>query len=525
GSRTIVLGFALVAALIVLVASFNFMNLATARATLRAREIAVRKLTGAKRRQLMAQFLGEAVLTALISLIVALSAVEVVLPAYSRFLGDTAALHYIADWRLIAALIGGTIVVGLLSGLYPSLVLSGFRPAAALKTGGAGTSGSGLMRSSLVVGQFAVSIGLAVAAMVVFQQVQFARARDWGVDSRNMIVIAGIGNLPLAARERLQQVLNGGPGIVGAALSSAVPFSPNDIGNMAVRPLGSTGTIETQWIDITPEFPDLYSMRLLAGRFLSQSRGSDTSADWADKSVLINLEMARRMGLTPEQAVGKGFEVRGINLKIPMRIAGVVANGLYYDPRSPARATLYLVDPSRYLSLSVKVRAGQLPEAETYIDHTLRSVAPGVALTRYFLSDSFEGMFRPDEKQGEMFAAFAGIAVLIACLGLFGLVVFTAERSTKEIGIRKVSGARTFDVLRLMLWRISVPVLVANLVAWPAAYAYLRHWLEGYAYRISLSPVYFLAAGGAALLIAWTTVYVNTWMLARTSPVHALRYE
>jgi putative ABC transport system permease protein len=178
-----------------------------------------------------------------------------------------------------------------------------------------------------------------------------------------------------------------------------------------------------------------------------------------------------------------------------------------------------------YLSLSVKVRADQLPEAESYIDRTLRSAAPNVALTRYFLSDSFDDLFRQDEKQGAMFAGFAGIAVLIACLGLFGLVVFTAERSTKEIGIRKVSGARTFDVVRLMLWRISVPVLVANLIAWPVAYAYLRHWLEGYVYRIALSPLYFLAAGGVALLIAWATVYANTWMLARTSPVHALRYE
>jgi putative ABC transport system permease protein len=177
------------------------------------------------------------------------------------------------------------------------------------------------------------------------------------------------------------------------------------------------------------------------------------------------------------------------------------------------------------VNLSVKVRADRLAEAQSYIDRTVRSVAPNVALTRYFLRDSFDELFRQDEKQGAMFASFAGIAVLIACLGLFGLVVFTAERSTKEIGVRKVSGARTFDVLRLMLWRISVPVLVANLVAWPVAYVYLRHWLEGYVHPITLSPSYFLAAGGAALLIAWATVYANTWMLARTSPVNALRYE
>ncbi|MHB8815724.1 MAG: ABC transporter permease [Steroidobacteraceae bacterium] len=525
GSRAMVLGFAMVALLIVLIACFNFMNLATARATLRAREIALRKLAGAGRRQLMAQFLGEAVLTALISLVLALSAVEIVRPACDRFLGDPTALHYLADWQLLAALVGGAVVVGLVSGLYPALVLSGFRPVAGLKAGSPAASGSGLLRSSLVIGQFAVSIGLAIAAIVVFQQIEFARARDWGVDSRNVIVIRGIGNIALTAREGLQRVLSNGPGITGVALSTAVPFNPDDVGTMGVQPLGWTGTIQAQWIGITPEFPELYSMRLLAGRLLSRSRGRDVSADWADKNVVINLEMAHRMGLTPERAVGRAFDVPGISLKMPMRIVGVVANAMYYDPRSPARATVYLVDPSLYLSLSVKVRADHLAEAESYIDHTLRSLAPGVALTRYFLSDSFEGMFRSDQKQGEMFAAFAGIAVLIACLGLFGLVVFTAERHTKEIGVRKVSGACVHDILRLMLWRISLPVLVANLIAWPVAYAYLRHWLDGYAYRIALNPLYFLAGGVVALLIAWATVYGNTLRLARTSPVHALRYE
>jgi putative ABC transport system permease protein len=146
-------------------------------------------------------------------------------------------------------------------------------------------------------------------------------------------------------------------------------------------------------------------------------------------------------------------------------------------------------------------------------------------MQRYFMSDAFNDLFTSDERQGTMFVVFVTLAILIACLGLFGLVVFTAERRTKEIGIRKVSGARTADIVRLMLWRISAPVLVANLIAWPLAYFYLHRWLEAYAYRISLNPLYFLAAGAAALTIAWATVYANTLRLARTSPIHALRYE
>lgn len=525
GSRTMVLGFALVAALIVLVALFNFTNLATARATLRAREIAVRKVTGAKRQQLVVQFLAEAVLTALVSLVIALSLVEVLLPIYDRLLGEPIAFHYLGDWKLLVAIAGGTVVVGLLSGIYPALVLSGFRPASALKAGGVGQSGSGVLRSSLVVAQFAVSIALAIAAIVVFRQIEYARDLNWGFDRRDMVVVRGIDQIPPSRREGLARLLGTGPGIAGSTLSTVVPFNMNDVRNQMVYLPGSTNQIATQWLDITPEFTDLYSMRLLAGRFLDRSRGSDMSSDWANKNVLINLEMADRLGLTPEQAVGKGLEVQGVSLKTPMRIAGVVGNAMYFDPRSPARATLYLVAQQRYLQLSVKVLPDRVPEAMGYIERTLRSFAPGVALTPYFLSDSFNRLFRSDERQGAMFAAFAVVAVLIACLGLFGLAIFTAERSTKEIGIRKVSGARTEDVVRLMLWRISVPVLLANLIAWPAAYAYLRHWLEGYTYRVPLSVTYFLAAGAVALLIAWATVFANTLRLARANAVNALRYE
>jgi putative ABC transport system permease protein len=171
------------------------------------------------------------------------------------------------------------------------------------------------------------------------------------------------------------------------------------------------------------------------------------------------------------------------------------------------------------------VRAAQLPQALHFIQTVWRSIAPSVAMDSYFLSDAFNDQFAADEKQGTMFAVFVVVAVVIGCLGLFGLAVFTAERRTREIGIRKVSGARTNDIMRLMLWRISVPVLAANVVAWPLAYYYLHQWLEHYAYRITLNPIYFLTAGAVALIIAWATVYANTLRLARTSPIHALRYE
>lgn len=188
--------------------------------------------------------------------------------------------------------------------------------------------------------------------------------------------------------------------------------------------------------------------------------------------------------------------------------------------------TITVVDPNLLQVIKLPLVSGDLAtETLAFIDRTWRSFGPETAISRYYLSAALESLFRPDEKQGVMLGLFVGIAIFIACLGLFGLAVFAAERRTKEIGIRKVSGARTVDIVGLKLWRISVPVLAANFVAWPLAYYYLHHWLQGYAYRISLDPIYFLAAGAAALLIAWVTVCAHALRLSSTSPIDALRYE
>jgi putative ABC transport system permease protein len=524
-SRAWLAGLTAIGLLIVLVAGINFTNLTTARAGLRAREIALRRMAGARRSQLVTQFVLEAVSTVLISLVIALALLESLLPIVDRFLDLPLSLSYLSDWKLLVSIIAGTMIVGLLCGLYPALVLSGFRPAAALKTGGSAQRGSGILRSALVIGQFAVSIALGVAVFVVFRQIQFARSHDWGFNRSGMVVIRGIENLPLQARESLAAVLKTGPGIAGTALSTVVPFDMDAVRNSTVRLKdGDASPIAVQFVDMTPSFPSLYGMRLLAGRMLSKSYGNDVSPDWSNKNILINLEMAHRLGLGAREAVGKGIEVDGAGMAMPMRIVGVLDDAMFDGVRSQERPTLFMVDPARYLRLSVRLR-GDSSAALAFIDHTLRAVSPTAGLSRYFMSTAFNELFQEDRRQGEMFAAFVVIAMVIACLGLFGLTVFTAERRTKEIGIRKISGARIPDIVRLMLWRISAPVLAANVVAWPAAYWYLHRWLQGYPFRISLEPSYFLAVGAAALAVAWATVYAHTVRLARTSPVHALRYE
>lgn len=525
GSWTTVYGLRAVALLIVLIACCNFTNLATARATLRAREIAVRKISGARRRELFVQFLVEAALFSMVSLAIALSLVELLLPSCGALLGRPIAIHYLSDWKLLGSLVAGAIGVGLLSGLYPALVISGFRPALTLRPDTSGNGGLRSLRSALVIAQFAVSIGLGITAIVVFRQVDFARSLGLGFERNGIVIVRGVARLTPSERDGLATALQGNPRIIGTAYSNAVPFNLDYVDNDLIRAAGDPNSVAAKVINIGPQFPSLYGIRLLAGRLLSQGRGEDLSSGGMVRDVLINATGAHRLGFSPAEAIGRRVTV---GARYTATIIGVLSDAKLEGIGETLQPQVFYfdkADPGAVRMLSIRIRRERAAETLAFIDRTWRSFAPGAAIDRYSLTDAFESSFQPDERQGVMLGWFVGIAIFIACLGLFGLAVFTAERRTKEIGIRKVSGARAGDIVRLMLWRISVPVLVANVVAWPAAYYYLHGWLEHYAYRISLSPAYFIAAGAAALLIAWATVYANTLRLARTSPIRALRYE
>jgi putative ABC transport system permease protein len=529
GSWTTVYGFAIIALLIMAVACFNFMNLATARATLRAREISLRKTVGATRPQLIVQFLGEALLTALVSLVIALALVEVLLPLYDAFLNRPISFNYVSDWPFFLAILAAAIVAGLLSGVYPALVLSSFRPAAVLKTSTSTQTGSGLIRMALVVWQFSVSIGLGIAAIVVFSQIRFARNIDLGFDRDGIVVLRGITTLTPSASESLARALRTNPEIVDVALSNAVPFDLFNVSNVPVQTQGGSQSFTAHLVNIAPEFPSLYGMRLLAGRLLSTAHGEDVFSSYpfagreadAGRNVLINGEAARRFGYNAEEAVGKTIDLGTGRVKI----AGVLGDSMIDGVRESVLPAVFADYPDANTLLSIRIHGGRVSDTLSYIDRTWASFAPGSAIQRYFLSDTFDDLFKADEKQGVMFSLFVGIAILIACLGLFGVAAFTAERRTKEIGIRKVFGARTQDVVRLLLWQFSIPVLIANAIAWPVAYYYLHHWLESYAYRISLNPLYFLTAGAIAQVIAWGTIFAHALRIARASPIFALRYE
>jgi len=530
GSWTIVYGFSAIGVLILLVACFNFTNMATARAMMRAREIALRKVVGAKRVQLIVQLLGEALVTAMIALALALALTEILLPLFDHVLGLPIEFHYVRDWQLLLYIVGAGLVAGLLSGAYPALVLSGFRPAATLRANQGGLAGSGRLRTVLVVLQFAVSIGLGIAAAVIFAQISFTRNVDLGF-RKAAVVDVNTAGIPSSTADSLARALRTSPDIADVAISQAVPFS-DDHNNVAAHAPGATSSEAFALVPASPEYMNLYGIKLLTGRLLSDQRGADgvSPGELMSKAgqgfnVLINATAAQRLGYSPQAAVGKVltlYAFGGANITV----VGVVADVKHDGPKKSVDGTIYMYWRTGPLGhLSVRIREGHTQAALSFIDQTWHAFAPSIAIQRHFLDDDYARQFQADEREGTLFGLFVGIAIFIACLGLFGLAAFSTERRTREIGLRKTFGADTGDIVWMLLRQFSVPVVIANAIAWPVAWYYLHDWLQGFAYRITLSPLYFIGAGSAALLIAWATVFVHARRVAGANPIHALRYE
>ena len=536
GSWALITGFAAIGVLILLVACFNFTNLATAQAMVRAKEISLRKLLGARRRQLTAQFLGEAVLIALISLALALSFTEMLLSAFDRMVGKPIALDFLCDWPLTLGLVALAVLTGLIAGAYPALILSGLRPVSALRTSGAAAQSSGLVRTLLVVLQFSVSIGLGIAALVVFEQTSFARALSLGLDKDDVVVIAADG-MTQGTRQSFVRALDADPALKGAALSGDTPFTDGAVGAPVQIP-GQVGTLQMRVHMIGPDFLSVYRIRLLAGRALSESRPLDIATGSTDRAwnVLINRAAAARYFPSPDDALGKSFDiVYPANKAAPrqhLTIVGVTDDFKYSGGDGTVAGGLANVVPAFYFdapqntnSVSVRVSANGMARALSAIDRIWHGFAPSVAIDRHFLDQDFQNLFAAQEKQARIFSLFVLIAIAIAAMGLFGMAALSTGRRTREIGLRKAFGARTRDIILLLLWQFSIPVLVANLIAWPVSYYYLHQWLEGYAYSITLNPFYFVGAGATAVLIAWATVIVHAAHVAKANPIHALRYE
>lgn len=535
--------FAVIAVLILGMAVVNFTNLATARASQRAREVALRKVLGANRRQLIIQFVGESILISAASMVLALALIELLVRPFAAFLDADLSLHYLGSDGILLPAVALTLLVGVVSGLYPAFFLSRFQPAQVLKANrsAAETPGSGRLRTALVVLQFAVSIGLIICTAVIYGQTVYARTVDPGYNRDHIIQVEEIGRaqlFPLA--ESIVQRIERIPDVEAAALTD-IGINTNNQNNSFIIPPGSNKQVLIGQYSVGAGYLDAMGLTLKAGRWFDENRPmDDATVPWPPEpdvekalaargvNVVLNELAVQRLGFnSPQEAVGK--VVKG-ELFCPdcglinITIIGVVGDSRFRTVRTPIEPIMFRKVRAGPGWLMVRYN-GDPKTVNGAIEREWKQITNEVPYNAQFSEDVLAEMYEAEDARAQMFAAFSLLAVIIGCLGLFGLAAFTAERRTKEIGIRKVLGARTRDIVRLLVWQFSRPVIVANLIAWPAAWWLMRDWLNKFDDRIDLGPTPFVTAALVALTIAVVTVVGHAFKVARANPIHALRYE
>lgn len=522
--------------IVLAIACINFMNLTTARATQRAREIGVRKAIGATRRMLIRQFMSEAIGITLLALIAAIALVELGLPNFNGFMDTEIEFRYLSDPVVMGLLIGVLVVVGTLAGSYPAFVLSAFEPAGVLHAS-EGRAGSTLRRI-LVVGQFAVSIVLIIATGVVYMQIQFAKNIPLGYETEQILVVSNPrGQDPEVIYPAFRNEMSGSADIIGVTASSYMPTSALlDGDGYTIKGGENSRPFSFRTLSIDYDFFETYGISMVAGRPLSLAFGSDIlralpeNPDEVRGSVVVNESVAHALGFPEaEDAVGQIMLTPSFtdsqNGNSELTIVGVASDVYYSSVHSEIEPLVMLRLPDRFNFYGIRIEKGNLAGTLAMIDQAWARAVPDFPIVRSFLDDRFDQMYLSEERQGQIFTVFASLAILIASLGLFGLASFTAERRVKEIGIRKSLGATVFSVVRLLSTEFTVLVVIANLIAWPLAWYVMRVWLDGFAYRVDISPLLFIAAGGLSIVIALATVGGQAARSARISPALSLRTD
>lgn len=536
GNINTVITFSAVAVLILIIASINFMNLSTARASQRAKEVSLRKVMGASRRDLIFQFIGESILLTFVGLLLALVLVELTLPIYNEIIGKTLSVDYVSFDLFNIVLIA--VIAGVLGGVYPAFIISNFRPAEILKSNkSTETKMSVNLRTALVVLQFSVSITLFVATAVVYGQMLYAKTMELGYNKTDLLVINDVSRE--AALEKLPLFIDELSRSFNTTSVTWSDFAPGE------RQENNT-TIRTQSQDrddaillgnraIGYKYFETYDVDLLSGREYDRTHNDSQASYDAIRagngfisSVMINETGLRRLGLgSPEDAIGQIiYRGLGQEFEVEFEIIGVVPDIHFDSLKAEIRPEIYVLRPDYASKISIRF----IGDPEMILSEARdlwQQQVPSVQFSFDFVEDAVAKQYQSEAGEATMLAAFSGLAILIACMGLYGLASFTAERRTKEIGIRKVMGANVSDIVKLLLWQFSVPVIIANLIAWPLSFYAMNLWLENFAYRIdsSLIIVCCFVAGIVALLIAWGTVAGNSINIARTNPISALKYE
>jgi putative ABC transport system permease protein len=522
-----------VSMLILMVACGNFVSMMTARATRRAIEVGIRKAVGATRWQIMTQFAGESLFYAVLAMAPAVLAVELVLPAFNGFLQREIAFNYLTDPLLGLGLVALAAFTGLAAGAYPALYLSRFKPTTVLR-GATFLSDSSRMRRLLVVCQFAIVIALLVATLTVNRQIQYAIEDRLRLPTDQIY----IGSAAAGCSPAFAGVLSKLEGVKAATCASYSGLGFGHLSAILVSP-DDGHTVAALGAPVDYEFFKLFGIEPIAGRLLSAQFGQDDMLG-RDRSarenptLVINETAARAIGYSvPSEAVGKFVRwhrfgiVAGQMQMLALassKIAGVVPDFSIGSVRAGIEPMAYYIDTVPFSRMVMRFDGSLVQEALESV-RNLWARQSTKRLDGQFLDQYVNALYVDVITRSTIFSLFAGVAVVLAALGLLGLAIFTAERCTKEIGLRKVMGARRVDILLFLGWQFVRPVLWANLIAWPCAYLVMQRWLQGFAYHTNIGLLTFVAAGSLAIVIALVTVTGHAVLVARAKPVEALRHE
>ncbi len=499
--------FSVIALIILLIACINFMNLSTARASRRLKEIGVKKAVGAKRKAFIFQFLSESVVMTLMALAVALVLVVLFLPQFNIIIGKQLELNF--DGNLVLIILGVTLFTGLMSGSYPALYLSGFNAVTVLKGKLDSSLGELWTRKGLVVLQFSLSIILIVSVLVVYGQVEFVQNRNLGYNKENIVHFKVEGKVKkqleafVSQVKKIPEVDNVSStthDMVGHNWSVGIDWEGRDQDN----------PVSFQVAGVDYDLIETLGMEMTSGHSFSRDFGSDSTG------IIFNEKAIKAMGL--EDPIGKTVRFMG-----EKKIIGTVKDFHFKSLHAPVEPLLMVMMPAAVKKVMVRIEAGKEKEALAKIQDFYRSFNPGFPFEYEFLDENYQALYESEQRVATLSKYFAGMAILISCLGLFGLAIFTAERRRKEISIRKVLGQSAAQVTIMLSSQFAKLVLVSILVALPIAYLLVNNWLSGFAYRIPLRIWYFLGAGLVALAVAILTVGSQAIQAANRNPVNALR--
>lgn len=504
-----------IALLVLFIACFNFVNLSTARSTLRAKEVGLRKVFGADRKQLVRQFLGESFVLSLLGMSLGILTVILVLPAFNAFTQKSFTTAEVFTPVVLAGIVLLVLLTGLGAGAFPSLVLSSFEPVRTVRGKlGPGTKGRTL-RTALVVVQFAIAVFMIIGIVAVVRQIDYLKNKDLGFDREMLVVVPGGGMKNDALRDRLLQ----DPGVESVSFDMNVPgqFSPDD--TFIPQGRSQDDTIRTSSLTVGYDFLRTYGIALLWGRNFSPEFPTD-----AQDGLIINETAARELGWG-EDAIGREMVDFTSDRTQRYKVIGVVRDFHHKSLTMAINPTSLKLNPNAFRFATVRIAPANVPKTLDVLAKTFKEFQPRIEYRYFFVDDDFRQKYPNEEKVRRVYTMFGALAVLVACLGLFGLASFIIERRTKEIGIRKALGA---GVRRLVL-SLSVEflraVLLANLVAWPLAFVFLRRWLQAFPYRISIAWWFFLVGAVLSVLIASLTVSYQSLRSARANPSDTLRYE